>query len=91
MHLKLVGAGTLEQPACLLTGVESWCCQLCVRARTQALWFAHSVSEKRKESDKGLMLTTFACLQGEAAGVENQVQEYGFPVNIGLWYSHSST
>lgn len=62
MHLKLVGVGTLEQPACLLTGVESWRCRLCVSARTWALCFAHSMSEKRKESDRGLMLTTFACL-----------------------------
>lgn len=65
MHLKLVGAGTFEQPACLLTGAESWRCRLCVTARTWTLWFAHSMSAERKESDKGLMLTTFACLHGE--------------------------
>lgn len=59
---QIAWCGTLEQPACLLTGVESWCCQLCVSAETRALCFAHSMSEKRKESDKGLMLPTFACL-----------------------------
>lgn len=87
MHLKLVGAGTLEQPACLLTGVESWCFQLCVSAGTQALWFAHSMSEKRKESDKGLMLPTSACLlacRERQWVLKTKFSNMFFRVNIGL-------
>lgn len=72
MHLKLVGAGTLEQPACLLNEVQSWHCWLRVSARTWSLWFSHRMSETRKARDRGLMLTTFACLQGKRLSTGNQ-------------------
>lgn len=52
MHLKLVGAGTLEQPACLLTGVESWCCQAVLEQELRLCGLLIACQKKEKRVTK---------------------------------------